>query len=238
MTVSEAHKIVRDYEGKTVKSAEDDFMFTEAMKYLISELKDPDDMLYLGGHYYDLGRFDLALKYYELAAGYGLDGAYECLGYIWYYGRTGTKDYEKAFGYYSKSMENGNLTSAYKVADMYKNGYFVEQDYDKYVSIIEDLYIKVRDMNHLFDPVPEVFTRLADIRVKQGDEDEAVRLFLYAKNFLAQRIEHSSFFGNLSIMKWLVNDLYSLVDFDKDNFDLFDLYYLLKKPSRVHFRFN
>ncbi|MBQ2582417.1 MAG: sel1 repeat family protein, partial [Erysipelotrichaceae bacterium] len=48
------------------------------------------------------------------------------------------KDYDKAFHYYTKAMNNGLLKSRIKVADMYKNGYGVEQDMDKYVELIEE----------------------------------------------------------------------------------------------------
>ena len=33
----------------------------------------------------------------------------------------------------------GDLIAAYKVADMYKNGYYVQQDTEKYKSMIEEL---------------------------------------------------------------------------------------------------
>lgn len=36
-----------------------------------------------------------------------------------------------------------------KVADMYRNGYYVEKDQQKYEQIIEDLYPKVKDMMSL-----------------------------------------------------------------------------------------
>lgn len=94
------------------------------MDYLIHEENKPDDMMQLGGWYYECRRFDIALKYYEMASAYDIDAADECLGYIWYYGRTGEKDYGKAFRHYAKSMERGNLVSTYKVADMYRNGYY------------------------------------------------------------------------------------------------------------------
>ena len=132
MTVDEARKIQRDFYDKSNPSEEDIFLFTEAMGFLIRELSDPHDMMELGGWYYDRRRFDLALKYYEMASAYNIDAADECLGYIWYYGRTGEVDYKKAFEYYSKAAKRGDTVAEYKVADMYKNGYYVEKDYDKY----------------------------------------------------------------------------------------------------------
>ena len=238
MTVKEAHKIVQQYYDKDKHSEEDFFIFSEALDFLIAKEHDPGAMMELGGHYYEMKRFDLALKYYEMAATYDYDPAYECLGYIWYYGRTGERDFKKAFEYFSKLMDKGDPVSTYKVADMYKNGYYVEKDQAKYESMIEELYPKVAKMDNVFDPVPEVFTRLAKIRVSQGNPDDAVELYLYAKDFLSQRIRYNAFFGNMNIMKWLIDDLYELIPFDEECFDFYDMYYLLKTPHKISFFFR
>ena len=235
MTVDEARKIQRDFYDKSNPSEEDIFLFTEAMGFLIRELSDPHDMMELGGWYYDRRRFDLALKYYEMASAYNIDAADECLGYIWYYGRTGERDYEKAYHHFSRSMERGNPVSTYKVADMYRNGYYVEKDQEKYRQIIEDLYPRVKDAGYVHEPLPEVFTRLARIRKEEGRLEEAADLYLQAKDFLAQRIRYNAFFGNLNIMKWLIDDLYEIIEFDPEYVDLFDLYYVLKQPAHVTF---
>ena len=108
MTVYEARKIVADFDENQGITDEDEFMFIEAMNFLIEEEKNPQDMMYLGGYYYEQKHFDLALKYYEMAASMDYDAAYECLGYIWYYGRTGERDYKKAFEHFSKLMDKGN----------------------------------------------------------------------------------------------------------------------------------
>jgi hypothetical protein len=63
MTVKEAKKIVQNFDENRSLSEEDVFMFTEAMNFLIDELHNPNDMMYLGGYYYEIKRFDLALKY-------------------------------------------------------------------------------------------------------------------------------------------------------------------------------
>lgn len=235
MTVQEARRIQEQYNDSSSATAEDDFLYTEAMDFLIREENRPDDMMQLGGWYYGRREFSLALKYYQMASAFDIDDADVCLGYIWYYGRTGAPDYEKAFYHYSRSMKRGNLVSTYKVADMYHNGYYVEKDEDKYRQIIEDLYKKVKKSRMLFDPYPEVATRLARIRRDQGKMDEAANLFLRAKDFLAQRIRYSGFFGNLSIMKGLIDDLYEIIEFDPEGMDLFDLYYVLKQPAKVSF---
>lgn len=238
MTVSEARQIIQDFREESVYSEEEEFLFIEALQFLIEEEKSPKDMLYLGGYYYEQKRFDLALKYYEMAASYDYDPAYECLGYIWYYGRTGERDFKKAFEYFSKLKDKGDLVASYKVADMYRNGYYVEKDQAKYEQIIEELYPKVKNARRLGDPLPEIFTRLARIRKEQGRKRDAINLYLQAKDFLAQRISVNAFFGNLNIMKWLIDDLYELLPFDEESFDFFDLYYLLKTPHKVSFLYE
>jgi len=213
-------------------------MVTEALDFLIHESGDPRDMMYLGGIYYELKEFDLARKYYEMAAACDHEPAHACLGYIFYYGRTGEPDYERAFYHFKKSADLGNLQSAYKVADMYRNGYYVEQDYDEYVSIIESLWPKVKRSQYTDGLIPEVGTRLAGIRAKQGRTEEAIALYLKAKRSLSGRLAWDAFFGNFTIMKGLIHDLYQLMPLDEDNIDFYDLYEVLTRPCHVSFYYK
>lgn len=245
MTVKEARKMARAFDENKNPSEEEIFLYTEAMNYLIEEEKNPQDMMCLGGYYYEIKRFDLALKYYEMAAAMDYDCAYECLGYIWYYGRTGERDYKKAFENFSKVAATGNIVAKYKIADMYKNGYYVEQNQEKYEEIIEELYQDSRrwsrnipEVDYSELPFPEIYTRLARIRKEHGNIEDAINLYLEAKPILARRISFNAFFGNLNIMKWLIDDLYELMDFDEDFFDFFDLYYLLKTPHTIGFAYD
>ena len=236
MTKEEAYDIIDDFNSTQLPTDEDEFMFTEAMEFLINEDSNPRHMMYLGGWYYEKKKFDLALKYYEMAAAYDYTDAYECLGYIWYYGRTGTVDYEKAFINYSKAYERGSDVCAYKLADMYKNGYYVEKDFGKYKGIVEELYEKYSDRRYkysAFDPIPEIYMRLAKIRSDEGEIDEAIELYEIAEEFLEERIQENPFFGNLNMMKWLKDDVYALKEIDEDDLVFYDLYYLLKKPVKI-----
>ncbi len=238
MTIVEAQRICRNYYRITNPTEDDDFLYTEALKYLIEETKQPGYMVELGAHYYEARQFDLALKYYEIAAESGNVSACTDLGYIWYYGRSGEKNYEKAFKCFDKAARLGSVTAAYKVADMYKNGYHVEKDLDKYKSIIEDLYPKVKNARRLGEPLPEIFTRLAKIRSEEGKTEEALRLYEIARDFLSQRIRSHPFFGDLTIMKYLIADVYKLRPFDKAETGLYDLYHLLSKPAKISFHFE
>ena len=236
MTIQEALHIENDFYEIQSPSEEEVFRFTEAMDYLIRETGEPRYMMHLGGYYYEQKQFDLALKYYEMAAERGSLDADVCLGYIWYYGRTGERNFEKAFHYYTKGMEAGDLQCAYKIADMYRNGYFVEKDYARYCEIIENLYPKVKDAAYVNEPLPEIFTRLARIRMEQKRFDEAEDLLLSAKDFLAERICHHPFFGDLNIMKWLVEDLYKLPPkLEPMDINLFNMFSVLREPVQVFF---
>ncbi len=238
MTILEAKGILENYYENTNPSEEDRFLYTEALKFLIEKTKSDDYMVELGAMYYEQRHFELALKYYEMAAESGNLYAISNLGYIWYYGRTGEKNFEKAFYYFDLARQMGDLIAAYKVADMYKNGYYVEKDQEKYRSIIEELYPKVKNARRLDAPLPEVFTRLARIRSDEGDTKEALRLYDIARDFLSQRIQAHPFFGDLNIMKWMITDIYKLRPFDKTSFGLYDLYYLLQTPVKIRFTFE
>lgn len=238
MTISDAKRVARRYYSIVNPSQEEKFCYTEALDFLISKTGDSDIMVELGAFYYEQRDFTLALKYYEMAAEKQNLYAISNLGYIWYYGRTGEKNYEKAFFYFDTARKMGDLVAAYKVADMYKNGYFVEKDIVKYKQIIEDLYPKVKDAQYLGDPLPEVFTRLAKIRTEEGDIDTALSLYDQARDFLSQRIQDHPFFGDLNIMKWLIQDVYQLRKFDEEAFGLYDLFYLLQQPLKVLFSFD
>ena len=79
MTINEAHKICEDFYRLSNPNDEDRFLVTEALDYLITETKDPGYMLELGGLYYEQKQFELARKYYELAAEYDNTAALLCL---------------------------------------------------------------------------------------------------------------------------------------------------------------
>lgn len=231
---------------KTTLDEEEEFIMMENLAFLAEETKDPVYAEWLGGIYYDKRMFDLALKYYEISEAMGGRYIYNCLGYIWYYGRTGQVDYEKAYNYFSRMAQlpdNGDLEiilwkqeARVKLADMYKNGYYVEKDHARYTEMIEELYEEVADSS--YGSRPEVFTRLAAIRVSQGLEEEAADLYLRARQDLICRLSTNRFFGDLNRMNWLVNDLYRLIAFDPAEFDLYDLYYLLKQEHLVTFEYG
>ena len=233
-----AWKTFTDYYQLKNPSDEQVFLYTEAMKYIIETEKDPDVMLSLGGYYYGKKRFDLALRYYEMAAAYDLEDAYQCLGYIWYYGRTGHVDYKKAYEYFKRGYNKGNIESSYKIADMYKNGYYVEKDPAKYKEIIEDLYEQVKDDTVAWSHASDIFVRLASIRKEEGRKEDALELYLRAKDLLCLQMSWNYFFGQMNVMKNIVRSIHELAGFDDTDFDCFDLIEVFEQPMKVIFRYN
>ena len=104
MTDKEAMIIINSFRRKTSYTDEEEFEYTEALGYMISEHPDPGLMMELGGFYYGKRLFDLALKYYEMAASLNYEEANECLGYTWY------MDVDNFF---KKASVNGKLLTDY-----------------------------------------------------------------------------------------------------------------------------
>ncbi len=241
MTIKEALAVRDSFNRVNGNYSEDDlFIYTEAMRFLISETADPDYMFELGVIYYENKYYDLALKYYEMCVAYDEThiGALGGLGYIWYYGCLGRRDYKKAFEYYFRAAKCGSIIAEYKVADMYRNGFYVEKDFDRFKSIIENLYMELNGTFNVCDPLPEICVRLAAICESEGRINDAVSLLRQGKSKLSSRIGYDPFFGNFSIMESLIKGLYRLTDFDYNRFDLYDLYYLLEKPVKVCYEYK
>lgn len=242
MTITEAKRILEDYYDKPVPDENDEFLFTEALEFLITETKDPKYMTELAWYYCSKKRFDIELKYLEMAAECGYKPAFEELGYMWYYGQHGEQDYNKAFEYYTKGADDtgtpGSLWCKYKLADMYRFGCAVEKDEEKYRRLIEEAYERVKNPMYLNDPFPEIAYRLADIRLEDGHRDEAGNLLKEAKQFMAERLSLEAFWGHLEVMGRIIKRIYALETFDPKHLDLYDLFYLSDKPCTVSFKYR
>ena len=238
MNKGEAKRIVERFYRNDNPTENDEFMFIEACQFLIETENDTDAMMNLGGYYYGKEKYDLAEKYYLLADAAGDTWVADGLGFIYYYGRVGERDYKKAFHYFSIAKERGNLEAAMKIADMYHNGYGVTKDDEKYKAIILDLYEKLKNTNKLFDPYPEVAHRLADIFINEGHGEDAVEMLLKGKSFITQRIRYNPFWGNFIVCRRTVTLLYKVIEFDENDFDFFDLFYLFNSPHAIRLTYN
>lgn len=238
MVKEEAYKIINRYFRKDNPNENDEFIFIESCNFLIETENDPNIMCDLGGYYYDKQKYALAEKYYLMAFEGGNDYSADGLGYIYYYGRNGERDYKKAFYYYSIAKEKGNMEAAMKIADMYHNGYGVEKDDQKYKEILIEIFDKIKDTKDLFEPLPEVFSRISDILINEGQTEEALSLLDKAKSFIVQRIRFNPFWGNFIVCRRIIQLIYKIYPFDKDKFDFFDLFYLLKESHTINLIYN
>ncbi|MCR5282809.1 MAG: hypothetical protein K6E18_05515 [Lachnospiraceae bacterium] len=238
MKTAQALKLLAEYYDKPNPTEDDEFLFTEALGYLIEETKDPKYMTELAWHYCSKKRFDIEIKYLEMAAEYGYIPAIEELGYMWYYGQHGEKDYKKAFACFSKGAQGdpdqmGSLWCRYKLADMYRFGCGVEQDEGTYRQMIEEAYELVKEPRRLNDPYPEILYRLAGIRAEEGEKEQATDLLRKAKRFMAERLSCEAFWGHIEVMCRIVRKLYRLTAFDPERQDFYDLAYLTEAPGTI-----
>lgn len=238
MDKNEAERIIGKFFRNDNPNSNDEFAFIEACNFLIETENDSDAMVNLGGYYYGKEKYDLAEKYYLMADEAGDTWVADGLGFIYYYGRTGERDYKKAFHYFSIAKNRGNMEAAMKIADMYHNGYGVEKDDQKYKEILLDLYEKVKDTRSLSEVFPEVAHRLADVLINSGHGEDAIELLKKGKDFITQRIRYNSFWGNFIVCRRTVTLLYKVIEFDYDNFDFFDLFYLFLEPHVVELIYN
>ncbi len=242
MTYEGAINFLQDYYYNDAPSPDDEFMFTEALGYLIEETGNPEFMFQLGWIYCGKKQFDLELKYMEMAAEYGYLPALEELGYMWYFGQHGEIDYDKAFYYFSKGAGNdkthGSLWCRFKLADMYRFGCSVEKDEDKYREMIEEAYEAVKNPTIFSAPFPEIALRLAGIRAVQGQKEEAVNLLREAKRFMAGRLTEDPFWGNIEVMGRIIRYLYELEPFNGEKADFYDLFYLTEKPGKYFVKYK
>ena len=244
MDYQKALQVIEDYYDIHNPSEDDDFAYTEALKLIIDKTHDPMHMCNLAWFYCEKKRFDIELKYLEMAAECGYGPAFEELGYMYYYGQHGERDYKKAFEYYTKGAEpdnygnEGSMWCKYKLADMYRFGCYVEKNEDKYKKMIEEAYEEVKDPHYLSDPYPEICLRLAGIRVEEGKKDEAVKLLKSGRRFMEDRLKFGPFWGHIEVLGRIVRFLYELTPIDLDGVMFYDLFYLTEKPGVFYLNYR
>lgn len=251
MTVTEARGIITDYYMAESHTEDDKFLFVEAYHFLIDAFHRPYDMHNLAFHYAEERHFDLYQKYLELSAEYGYCPAYESLGYLWYYGQNGTVDYEKAYFYFRKGAECADdymrISCEYKIADMYRYGYFVEKDEARYRDMIKRLYYEIshpEELDSLIDmefyPMPGVIFRMAEIKAAEGKNREALKLLGEAKVQIAEDIKgNPSWWGNLEEMESVVMLIHKIPGGSRAcGTDLYDLFCLSRDGLGLSFVYN
>lgn len=128
--IGEAHMLIGEA-GQD--NAQVGTLVVNCYKYYILQEENPDCLNDLGAMYYsgDLieQNYETAAELYALGAELGCIQAAINLGYIYEYGRTGKRDYKKAFQQYAYAAAISSHPEAlYKLGDMYAAGHFVEQN--------------------------------------------------------------------------------------------------------------
>ncbi len=258
MDVREAERIVTKYYDKTILDESAFFEVTEALNFLIEVENDPYCMITLGGFYSANRNWALAYKYYEMARKLDYKWAYYCIAEMTLKGTFDTisdhPDEKTAFQYLitayksekEKDDDNKNVfyyQSGYIIACLYKQGRCVKQNIHKYHYMIEELYCEVtaaaeKDTVYCDYPLPDIYYELSEIRISEGKKEEAARLLITAKNYIAKRHTYNTAEGCLenSLMQKIVLKLYSLIKFGDIDVELYDLYYVFQQPANVYLK--
>ncbi|MCD8373398.1 MAG: hypothetical protein LUD27_08895 [Clostridia bacterium] len=185
---------------------------------------------YITGDYEDYGKYEHIKKMYlqkdnDPILSY-LMGEIEYNGYI------DKPNYKKAFEYYSHSAKRGFLRAKYKIALMYKNGVYVEQNYNKYVKLIRYGYkemIKERGENLTMLCAGYFPLELCRIEQESGDIENGLDIALKFYANARQYIDYIDLNDVIDVKK----QLYALQPFDEPDPDLFDMLYVLQDPAKV-----
>lgn len=221
-------------EGKTIEEKIDGAL------YMANIAKNTSAMIMLGDYYFNTKKIELAIAYYKKAIEHKNAIGYTRLGFMYYYGKGIEKDYNEAFKLFSRGSLEGETTSIIKLSDMYKNGYYVEQNYGTSINILDPLFQK--GMNDLLNkkyknnPIFEVVLRYADFFLNgyhfKKNLRKALNYYILAyRGFMLQdnskdhlnKINYC--LNNINTLKEELSDLYNdyeLLDFAFDHDFTFD----------------
>lgn len=117
---------------------------------------------------------------------------------------------------------------------MFKNGMHVKKNYNKYVKMIESIVNEfvASGGENILPCIDFAFIELAKIYKEKCDKDKCLKYAYKAKENNDARIYR---FLEVSKMPEILDIIYSVIPFDKDDMDIYDLLYLLKQPAKARF---
>jgi uncharacterized protein len=127
-----------------------------------------------------LGRYDEAVRFYDLAAKQDYSAASVNTGFLHLTGNIGAQSYEEAYKYYWKAAQLGNLRARTNIGEMYLKGWGVEQNPDEAV-----IWYKLASDNgwpNALDGLGNLYKAGPDESGKGAPKDlnEAIRLYQVA----------------------------------------------------------
>lgn len=160
--------------------------------------------------------------------------ALNSIGYKYLYGKDCLPDYKKAYRYFYHAEKLGNMDSRYHRALMFKNGLHVKKDYNKYVKMIESIVNEfiASGGENILPCIDFAFIELAKIYKEKGEDEKSLKYAFKAKWLNDARVYN---FLEISKMPEILDTIYSMIPFDENDMDIYDLLYLLKKPSKARF---
>ena len=148
------------------------------------------------GEFTGYPRYDQAYLYFEKAAKNNHPSSYWMLGNMIIKGKVGSKnnnDYKKAFDFFHKAKELGNIAAINSIGICYQNGYGIKKD----INIAKKYYEEAAKKNYAY-----AYNNLGILSEKENDYKNAYSYFLKSANlgesFACNRIgEYERKKGNL-----------------------------------------
>lgn len=182
------------------------YFIDKALRDAYYQIKEPIASFELGCLYY-FERYNhvdyaKAFKYFSKEKDIGESNA--MLGECYFYGRGVKQDYEKAFHNLVKSaLTDSSARTSYLLGDMYKSGYYVEQD------ILEayDLYWHAKCIAEELKPcahtMAEIYYRIGDGYFEREKDRDSLKMALQAFNYSEQMFLQAIYEGNPSLINRL-----------------------------------
>lgn len=254
MTLEEAKKTIKEITDriheKSYFTEEEEFQINELSKYICEQEKSGNYASFVGNKCMENDKCDLALYYFELSIQYGYLHSYKYAGDIYYNGwaKCG-KDLKKAFEYYTKAIETkvvgdgtweNPITDVHNdakmsLAKMYKNGEYVEKDYEEYKRLINEVYEEVKDKEDDEQTKYLVLKEKVAIAIEEKDE-EAAADYLVDAMYSSEEFYFQTFMvEELYTLEEFANTLFEIVPVDIFDVDFPEIFYLLKKPCKIKF---
>lgn len=213
---------------------EDFPIYFKALEY-VSEKGWNSDVTYQEAYVEELEKLGLGNKIIEEFKDTTSPTILEIIGERYLNGTGGVNiDYKKAYRYFYHGERLGNMRCRYLRALMFKNGLHVKKNYNKYVKMIESILKEFLDAGgkNVLPCIDFAFVELAKIYKEKGDYTKSLEYAFKAKDLNDARIYK---FLDVSKMPEILDIIYSIIPFDKNDMDIYDLLYLLKKPAKAKF---
>ena len=252
---NDSYFVIKEVEHPSKKTftEEEEFQIQELAKFIFEHEKSGNYASYLASEFIGHNKLDLALNYYELAIQYGYLPAYKFAGDLYYEGNLSSgKDLKKAFDYYvmatkTKKIGDGSWENPYTdvhneakmvLANMYKNGIYVEKDYEKYKDLINEVYKEVKDDDSDNEIKCDVFEEKANISLYENNLESSLNFLIDAACCCMDFYFQTFLIEQLYRLDELTNKTYEIMEIDINDIDFPDIFYLLKKPCKIKFTLN